>query len=171
MKCRIRKIGKVISTETPYDNNWILLIKTVIPANARQWHPGQRVWTFKSEWYGFVRQTILDFFGEPMDATGGDCGPQTNSWRDGYEKIKQDIADGVTPNQQRNAWGEGGGSRATSVDHFTTLGVLPSADPDVIKAAYRVLAKKHHPDAGGDEETMARIAEAYTALKKEGVTT
>jgi curved DNA-binding protein CbpA len=31
-------------------------------------------------------------------------------------------------------------------DPFRILGVLPEADPDVIRAAYRVLARKLHPD-------------------------
>ena len=33
-------------------------------------------------------------------------------------------------------------------DPFRILQVQPDADPDVIKAAYRVLARKLHPDAG-----------------------
>ena len=31
-------------------------------------------------------------------------------------------------------------------DPYRILGVLPEADPDVIRAAYRVLARKLHPD-------------------------
>jgi curved DNA-binding protein CbpA len=33
-------------------------------------------------------------------------------------------------------------------DPFRILQVQPDADPDVVKAAYRVLARKLHPDAG-----------------------
>ncbi|MEO8510167.1 MAG: DnaJ domain-containing protein [Chloroflexota bacterium] len=32
-------------------------------------------------------------------------------------------------------------------DPYRILGVLPEADPDVIRAAYRVLARKLHPDS------------------------
>jgi curved DNA-binding protein CbpA len=54
-----------------------------------------------------------------------------------------------------------------SIDHYSILGVSPSADPDVIKAAYRTLAKKMHPDGGGHVGTsteFAKVAEAYSVL-------
>lgn len=41
------------------------------------------------------------------------------------------------------------------------LGVDPSATLEQAKAAYRELARRHHPDAGGDPETMARINRAF----------
>lgn len=43
-----------------------------------------------------------------------------------------------------------------------TLGLPVNCnDAEKIKEAYRKLAKQHHPDAGGDAKTMARINEAY----------
>jgi curved DNA-binding protein len=35
-------------------------------------------------------------------------------------------------------------------EHFTALGVAPDADQEVIKAAFRALAKKYHPDTAAD---------------------
>lgn len=46
-----------------------------------------------------------------------------------------------------------------------TLFVVPGAPPEVIKAAYRALAAKYHPDHGGDPEKFRKIDEAYKALK------
>ncbi len=50
-------------------------------------------------------------------------------------------------------------------DPFSVLGVSPSATEDEIKAAYRKLAKKYHPDLNpGDkaaEEKMKEVNEAY----------
>lgn len=50
---------------------------------------------------------------------------------------------------------------------YSVLGVLPSADQDAIKSAYRSLAKRHHPDVNTDASAAKRfaaIAEAYEVL-------
>jgi hypothetical protein len=51
-----------------------------------------------------------------------------------------------------------------TVDPYVTLHLLPSAPPEVVKAAYRALAVLNHPDKGGDEEAMKRLNEAYGRL-------
>lgn len=59
-----------------------------------------------------------------------------------------------------------------SKDPYQVLGVSPGASDDEIKAAYRKLAKKYHPDLNGGsaaaEEKMKEINEAYTILMKGG---
>jgi hypothetical protein len=40
---------------------------------------------------------------------------------------------------------------------FEILGVSPDAEPEVIAAAYRALAKKHHPDVIGEGASQARM--------------
>ena len=55
-------------------------------------------------------------------------------------------------------------------DPYRILNVIPGADPDVIKAAYRVLARKLHPDAGVpmDETAASRMADlnwAYAQIR------
>ncbi len=51
------------------------------------------------------------------------------------------------------------------IDHYRTLQVDPAADPDVVQAAYRVLARKLHPDLTGDESGMKRLNRAWDALR------
>ena len=34
-----------------------------------------------------------------------------------------------------------------------------------LKSAYRKLAKRHHPDTGGDEEQMKRVNQAYQTIR------
>jgi DnaJ-class molecular chaperone len=52
-----------------------------------------------------------------------------------------------------------------------TLDLAPGATPAQIKARYKELAKRHHPDAnGGDkaaEERLKSINQAYTLLKSQ----
>lgn len=52
--------------------------------------------------------------------------------------------------------------------HYDTLQVSPNAEPEVIAAAYRALAKKYHPDRSDAPDSMVRMARlnvAYEALK------
>jgi curved DNA-binding protein CbpA len=51
-----------------------------------------------------------------------------------------------------------------STDHYRTLQVDPAAEVEVIQAAYRVLARRHHPDLSGDDGTMKRLNAAWEVL-------
>jgi curved DNA-binding protein CbpA len=51
------------------------------------------------------------------------------------------------------------------VDHYRVLQVDPEADPEVIQAAYRVLARKLHPDLTGDDSAMKRLNKAWDAVR------
>ncbi len=52
--------------------------------------------------------------------------------------------------------------------HYDVLGVSPDASGDVIRGAYRDLARRHHPDRAGDvghrPGAMSEINEAYRVL-------
>ena len=53
-------------------------------------------------------------------------------------------------------------------DYYQILGVDPDADDKTIKAAYRRLARKFHPDVSSEqhaEEKFKELAEAYEVLK------
>jgi curved DNA-binding protein len=53
-------------------------------------------------------------------------------------------------------------------DYYATLGVERTATADAIKAAYRKLARKYHPDVSkeaGAEEKFKEVSEAYETLK------
>ena len=49
-------------------------------------------------------------------------------------------------------------------DYYEVLGVAKDADDAAIKKAYRILAKKYHPDANpGDKEAEQKFKEASEA--------
>jgi len=45
----------------------------------------------------------------------------------------------------------------SETDYYTILQVDPRAEPEVIQAAYRRLAAKHHPDVDPSPEAMKRM--------------
>lgn len=47
------------------------------------------------------------------------------------------------------------------VQWWDVLGVSPQATEDDVRAAYRQLAKVHHPDAGGTHENFVAVQQAY----------
>ena len=50
---------------------------------------------------------------------------------------------------------------------LNVLGLPPNATRQQIKRRYRTLAKRYHPDRGGDQQQMQRIIAAYELLMKD----
>ena len=49
-------------------------------------------------------------------------------------------------------------------DYYEVLQVHPRAESEVIRAAYRTLARKYHPDHGGDPTRMIALNDAWDVL-------
>ncbi len=49
-------------------------------------------------------------------------------------------------------------------DPYEVLQVQPGAESEVVRAAYRVLARKYHPDHGGDGTQMIALNDAWDVL-------
>lgn len=60
-----------------------------------------------------------------------------------------------------------GAAQAPARPWFEVLGVYPNSSKELAEAAYRVLAKSAHPDAGGSAERMAELNAAIEAARKE----
>ena len=50
------------------------------------------------------------------------------------------------------------------IDHYELLQVREEAEAEVIQAAFRALARKYHPDFGGDANRMVALNEAWEVL-------
>ncbi|CAM38009.1 conserved hypothetical protein [Leishmania braziliensis MHOM/BR/75/M2904] len=58
------------------------------------------------------------------------------------------------------------GRYASSKNPYAVLAIKEGADKAEIKKAYRILARKHHPDApGGSDEKFREVQEAYEQIK------
>ena len=69
----------------------------------------------------------------------------------------------------RTIWHSNGNPARILVQRQQALAVLglPPNATQQIKRRYRSLAKRHHPDRGGDQRQMQRIIAAYEFLMKE----
>ena len=52
----------------------------------------------------------------------------------------------------------------SAMDPYEVLQVHPRAEAEVIRAAYRALARKHHPDLGGDPKRMSLLNDAWAIV-------
>lgn len=50
------------------------------------------------------------------------------------------------------------------INHYEILGICPTASLDEIKSAYRILARKTHPDRQGDLNHFHAVQQAYEVL-------
>jgi hypothetical protein len=60
-----------------------------------------------------------------------------------------------------------GTASTTVVDPHIVLGVQPGAAPEVVAAAFKALALKHHPDRGGDADRFKQLVEARDRMLRE----
>ncbi len=121
-------------------------LKSFIPAGLRGYTPATRQWfidedatTQMRRWLSYAETMI----GARIEWIGGAT----------YEDYEAECPPPYTPPP-----------RPKPVDPYKTLHLLPSAPPEVVKAAYKALAMKLHPDHGGDTDAMQRINDAYRRL-------
>lgn len=119
----------------PYDPRFVDEIKGALPPPFRSYDPATKAWTARLPYCERAITILRLFF---PSAT-------VEEW-EGHTK---------PPPRPGNL----------PLDPYATLHLLPSAPPELIKAAYLALSKLHHPDRGGDKEAMQRVNAAYDKLK------
>jgi hypothetical protein len=105
-----------------------------------RWH-AERLATWIEEWFEPGEQEWLDE--EPAGEHGH------NYSRSGYSQYRRPQT-----------------STSTMEAAFATLHLLPSAPTWVTEAVYWAAIKVHHPDAGGDGQTMVRIHRAMERIRE-----
>jgi hypothetical protein len=117
-------------------------LKSSITPDMRSYNPATREWFVDEDATGRMRRW-LDYCRANL-----------------YAEVE--WLDGETDADPEREWTPP--TKPKAVDPYVTLHLLPSAPPEVVKAAYRALAVLNHPDKGGCEETMKRLNEAYKRL-------
>ena len=90
---------------------------------------------------------------KPTHRKGGSGSEETPSW---YDSISLSRSSTRSSFSQQNPY------------DILQLSELEATSPDLIKAAYRKLARAHHPDKGGDSNKFMAVARAYRTLLSGG---
>jgi hypothetical protein len=113
----------------------IAALKDLIQARCRAWDPGARTWRVNNC-----------------------CAPRAAEILSWWFELEVLVEDGAHDSR-------------TCLHHVAdewpahaALHLLPDAPPELVDAAYRALAKVHHPDHGGRHEDMVVINQAYEKL-------
>lgn len=67
----------------------------------------------------------------------------------------------------RNAYLQLPGPSGETLTAYGILDVPAGASADAVREAYRVAARKAHPDHGGSDEAMSAVNQAYEQIKRE----
>jgi hypothetical protein len=124
----------------PYNAGLVDEIKATIPSRYRSYNAVTKEWTVSPPYADLATTILLIYFPD------ADVPPRSHSW----ERRRKSRPASWPPD----------------TDPFAVLHVLPSAPRAVIDAAYRALAKLHHPDRGGDPVAMRQLTEAHEALSR-----
>ncbi len=130
-------------------------------------------WVTGDRWVGLTRVRysgdFVALFKETIRVRAWD--PETKTWwfpRSAAPIVERLLDDcGI----EHPAWVEMGephrrhqGMFTLKPSPYSVLGCREDADDVVLKAAYRALAKKHHPDSGGDSEIMKLVNAAWAEV-------
>jgi len=127
----------------PFDEAAKEEFKRRIPPHARKWDADRRCWRVAAAWAEDTARWLEHRF-------------------PGARRINEPQA------RKQSGYGSTGGP-ATPIrprEPWATLHLLPTAPMEVVEAAYRALARLHHPDRGGSTLQMQVINGAYQQLKE-----
>ena len=146
-----KEMGESVVIKTSWDPEFVEALKSTIPAKGRRWDPEAKVWCVDRQFEDDAFSVVVDSFGEEPE------------W-------DEDLAPDYPPPKPTGSASYGSprpAPAATTASPWSVLGLMPNADPDVAKAAYRILSRKWHPDHGGSNEKMASLNLAWETVKKD----
>ncbi|RJR10015.1 hypothetical protein C4588_04300 [Candidatus Parcubacteria bacterium] len=184
-KCTIRADRGGLIVRTPYNAGFIAVIKS-LPVPARRYNPIDKSWIIDPQYGSQIANWIAQHFGELITVPPISDTPRVETqilevryigkckFREDGQRSAFGWANGewsvIFPEQTLRNWFEGFASAKqsrTTMTLYSILGIKQTTDIDVIKTAYRRMAKQWHPDICREPdaaERFIRIQEAYQIL-------
>lgn len=154
--------------DPPFDRATVaeLLARTGLPPDAYRWSAARRLWWVQEQHLHRVR-FLMETLGRVVEMHA-----PLDDWSDDDGEAQGRY--GRSAGGWWNTWNSTGSKQeqashlqGPSTDPHATLHLLPTAPWEVVKATHRALTLLHHPDQGGDEETMRQINLAFEKIQKE----
>lgn len=118
----------------------IELLKNCVPPHARSYEPSRRVWCIAAEAAADLKAWIF------------------------YLSRECQV---YVSDRSASAGGEASKKEMEPSAAYAALHLLPSAPPELIRVAFKVLATIHHPDKlTGNAEEMRKLNAAYETLQQ-----
>lgn len=147
-----KRLDKLI-IEGPYNADFARAINATIPGKDRRFRSG--IWHIHVRWYPLVLAFAQVHYIHFSNTTNRqECRPHAPDCEDrflAYQNGGPGAPTGI-PDQLAGA------------EARSQLFVTADAPVTVVAAAYKALAKIHHPDAGGDPDEFRRIDAAYKEI-------
>lgn len=130
--------------DSDYNEAFISAFKNTIPWKKRQWDKEKKCWFVDK----FFKPIVLSLLEEHYDYVDIQISEDA--------KIKELVAE-IRKLKLISA---------SHADHdYNFMGLLPSAEDVVVKAAYKKLTMINHPDRGGSENYMKDLNRAYNNIR------
>ena len=121
----------------PFDRDVVESIKQLVPPHSRTYEPDERAWYVTPRYGDLIRKLLQSAF---VDV-----------------EIDEDETYYSPPPPPTSS------APQTS---YHVLYLQPAVPPELVESAYRTLARLHHPDAGGSTETMQRLNDAVSSIRR-----
>lgn len=157
-----------------YNADFVGDIKREVPSGHRHWDADVKVW-YVSQSFAETAIKLARAIWPQLDTTSYDR-RQSGSYDHARKWGRAQNPYGFDPNEyertsagwrkRESGWASGPSAAPTTA--HTTLHLLPTAPPEVVRAAYKALAIMYHPDKGGNADKMRAVNAAMDSLKKVG---
>lgn len=132
-----------ITVKSEYDSGFVDDIKSIIPRDFRKWDKDNRVWLVHVSELNALIDILKTYYDVTINISN--------------KKFKSLLNDIVKLNEYYN----------DADDDYSVLYLLPNAPEEVVKASYRALIKKYHPDVNDSGSDISKkINIAYNRIKR-----